>query len=146
MRRKSVYDLILVVINWYTKYTKYIPARKDGKATDLVNVLVKNVFSTFSKPMLLTSNWGSLFTSNYWSHLCYHLSVQLNYSIAFHPQTDSQMERQNQIPEQYLRNYVNYQQNDWVFWLKLAEFAYNNLIHSSTGIAPFVAMYDKEPT
>ena len=33
-----------------------------------------------------------------------------------------------------------------MFWLKLAEFVYNNLVHSSMGIAPFIAMYGKEPT
>ena len=33
-----------------------------------------------------------------------------------------------------------------MFWLKLTEFAYNNSLHSSTEIAPFVAMYDKKPT
>ena len=32
-----------------------------------------------------------------------------------------------------------------MFWLKLAEFAYNNLVHSSTRIALFVAIYGKEP-
>ena len=140
MRRKSVYDLILVIVNRYTKYAKYIPVRKDWKITDLADVLVEDIFFTFGKPVLLTNNWGSLFTSNYWSHSCYHLSVQLNYSTAFHLQTNGQTKRQNQTLEQYLRNYVNYQQDDWVFWLKLAEFAYNNSVHSSTGIAPFVAM------
>ena len=96
--------------------------------------------------MLLTSDWESLFTSNYWSHFCYHLSVQLHYLTTFHLQTDSQTERQNQTLEQYLCNCINYQQNDWVFWLKLAEFAYNNLVHSSIGIALFVVMYGKKPT
>ena len=33
-----------------------------------------------------------------------------------------------------------------MFWLKLAKFAYNNLVHFNTKIALFVAMYDKEPT
>ena len=76
---------------------------------DLLNVLVEDFFSAFGKPVLLTSNWKSLFTSNYWSHFCYHLSMQFNYSMAFYLQTNSQMERQNQILEQYLHNYINYQ-------------------------------------
>ena len=128
------------------KYAKYIPARKDWKATDLANILIKDIFSAFGKPVLLMSNWEFLSTSNYWSHFCYHLSIQLNYSTAFHLQINGQTERQNQILEQYLHNYVNYQQNDWVFWLKLAEFTYNNSIYSSTGIALFIAMYGEEPT
>ena len=60
-----MYDSILVVIDQYTKYIKYIPARKNWKAIDLANVLVEDVFSAFGKPVSLTSNQGSLFTSNY---------------------------------------------------------------------------------
>jgi hypothetical protein len=47
------------------------------------------------------------------------------------------MERQNQTLEQYLRAYVNYQQDDWVTWLPLVEFMYNNSVHASTGVTPF---------
>ena len=36
------------------------------------------------------------------------------------------------ILEQYLQVYVNYQQDDWVNLLPLAEFAYNNTSHSMT--------------
>jgi len=61
--------------------------------------------------------------------LCSQLGVERNPSTAYHPQTDSQMERVNQ----YLRLYYNYRQNDWAEWLSIAEFSYNNWIHSSTG-------------
>ncbi len=35
-----------------------------------------------------------------------------------------------------MRAYVNYLQDDWVYWLPLAEFAYNNSVHASTGVTP----------
>jgi hypothetical protein len=58
-------------------------------------------------------------------------------STAYHPQTAELMERQNQTLEQYLRAYVNHQQDDWLTWLPLAEFAYNNSVYASTGMTPF---------
>jgi hypothetical protein len=50
---------------------------------------------------------------------------------------EGQTERQNQTFEQYLRAYVNYIQDDWVHWLPLANFAYNNSIHDSISVTPF---------
>jgi hypothetical protein len=47
--------------------------------------------------------------------------------------------------EQYLREYVNYEQDDWVDLLPLAQFAYNNSIHASTRMTPFFAMYGMHP-
>ena len=44
--------------------------------------------------------------------------------------------------EQYLRNYVNYQQNDWIQWLSFAKFAYNNNMHSITDVFSFKTMYE----
>jgi hypothetical protein len=49
------------------------------------------------------------------------------------------MERQNQTLELYFRAYVNHLQDDWVHWLPLAKFAYNNSVHASTGLTPFYA-------
>ena len=67
-----------------------------------------------------------LFTVNYWLKLCYHLQIKVKYNTAFYFQTNKQTERQNQTLKQYLRCYVNYQQNDWTKWLNLTEYAYNN--------------------
>ena len=44
--------------------------------------------------------------------------------------------------KQCLRNYVNYQQNNWIQWLSFAKFAYNNNVHSITDVSPFKMMYE----
>ena len=47
--------------------------------------------------------------------------------------------------EQYLQAYVAYQQDDWVEWLPLAEFAYNNSWQSTTGELPFYLLMGWNP-
>src|SRR5690606_25963608 len=48
--------------------------------------------------------------------------------------------------EQYLRGYCNYLQDDWIDWLAMAEFAYNNTISAEIGnITPFFANYGYHP-
>jgi len=63
----------------------------------------------------------------------------------FHPQTDGQMERVNQELEQYLRMFIDHQQEQWPDWLGTAEFTYNNKAHSSTKTSPFRANYRQDP-
>ncbi|MBW0544974.1 hypothetical protein O181_084689 [Austropuccinia psidii MF-1] len=66
-------------------------------------------------------------------------------STAYHPETDGQTERVNQIREQYLWMYVSYHKHDWNTWLPLAEFAYNNHDHSPTKKSPFFTVYGRDP-
>jgi hypothetical protein len=65
--------------------------------------------------------------------------------MAFHPQTDRQTERVNQVLEQYLRSYCSYQQDDWAELLLLAEHAYNSAVSESTKVSPFEANYGFSP-
>ncbi len=58
-------------------------------------------------------------------------------SIAFRPQMDGQIERVNLVIQQFLRNYVATDQQDWVDHLELVEFCYNNSKHLATGSTPF---------
>ena len=39
--------------------------------------------------------------------------------------------------EAYLRVFVNFEQNNWIKLLSMAEFAYNNAKNASTGLTPF---------
>ena len=45
----------------------------------------------------------------------------------------------------YLRFFVNYQQDNWVAYLPLAEFAHNNWKNASTGRSPFQLLMGSHP-
>jgi len=49
------------------------------------------------------------------------------------------MERMNQELEQYLRMFIDHQQEQWPEWLGTAEFAYNNKVQTSTKVSLFKA-------
>ncbi|CAJ0941930.1 unnamed protein product [Ranitomeya imitator] len=65
------------------------------------------------------------------------MGIDLSFSSAFHPQTNGQTERTNQTLETYLRCFVSADQDDWVSFLPLAEFALNNRASSATLVSPF---------
>jgi hypothetical protein len=136
-----VYDSILVIVDRYTKISKYIPCKKTTSAEDLADLFLKNWFKDQGLPANIISDRGSVFTSKFWSALCYHLRIRRGLSTAFHPQTDGQTERQNQIIETWLRAYVCYMQDDWNTLLPMAEFAYNNAPHDSINISLNEARY-----
>ena len=138
-----VFDFILIVVNRYIKYVRYIFSRKDWDAKRLTNVILNEIFTKFDLSKLIINDRESLFIAHYWSNFCYYLQMKLKYNIAFHFQIDDQTKRQNQTLKQYLRCYINYQQNDWMKWLNLAEFAYNNNCHEMTKIFFFQIIYEK---
>ena len=141
----TAHDSILVVVDRYTKMSLYIPVTKKITAEGLATVFLRRVICVFGVPRGIVSDRGSVFTSHFWSALCYHMKVTRRLSTAFHPQSDGQTERQNQALEHYLRCYCNYRQNDWVSKLPLAEFTYNNSRHSTIGCTPFYALYGYDP-
>jgi hypothetical protein len=73
------------------------------------------------------------------------MGSELKMSTSFRPQTDGQTKRVNLVIQQFLRNYVVADQQDWVDNLELAEFCSNNLEHSATGSTPFQMVTGKSP-
>jgi hypothetical protein len=69
------------------------------------------------------------------------MDTKLNFSSAYHPQTDGQTERINQILEDMLRACALKNSGSWDKSLSYAEFAYNNSYQSSIKMAPFEALY-----
>ena len=72
------------------------------------------------------------------------MGTKLNFSTAFHPQTDGQSERTIQILEDMLRGCMLDFKGSWEEYLPLAEFAYNNSFQSTIGMAPYEALYGRK--
>ncbi|KAA0057117.1 ty3-gypsy retrotransposon protein [Cucumis melo var. makuwa] len=83
------------------------------------------------------------FTSKFWKGLQLALGTRLDFSTAFHPQTDGQTERLNQVLEDMLRAYVLEFSGSWDSHLHLMKFAYNNSYQATIDMAPFEALYGK---
>lgn len=139
------YDSILVIVDKLTKYAYYIPYMESSNTKDLAYMFFKTVIAQHGLPTKLISDRDKLFTSNFWKCLMETMKVKQGLSTAFHPQSDGQTEILNQILEQYLRSYVNYQQNDWVEWLPLAQWAYNSSDIENIKMSPFRANYGFDP-
>jgi hypothetical protein len=142
--RDIVYDSILMIVDRYTKFSLYISSKKTWNAENLTNALIDEIFIKFERFVFIVTNREFFFIFKFWSFLCYHLWIRLRYNIVYHSQTNEQIERQNQTFESYLRSYVNYQQNDWIKWLSIAEYAYNNNLNSVLKQISFQMMFDSE--
>jgi hypothetical protein len=68
----------------------------------------------------------------------------LNFSTTYHPQTDGQTERTNQILEDMLRACALQHGTSWDKSLPYAEFSYNNSYQQSLKMAPFEALYGRK--
>ena len=119
----------------------YKPVKVTIDAPRLADVIIDMVVWHHGQPDSIVTDKGLLFTSKFWSLLCYFLGVKRRLSIASHPQTDGQTEWQNSNMKAYLRAFVNFEQNDWARFLPMAKFAYYNAKNTSTGHTPFKLNY-----
>lgn len=80
------------MVDKYIKFSQYILSRKNWEAENLINTLVKEIYTKYSKPVLFVSDHKLLFTFYFWSYLCYYLEVRFKYNTAFYLQIDNQIE------------------------------------------------------
>ena len=103
------YDTILVVIDRLTKMSHFIPCNKNLDAQQFATLFLKEIIRLHDIPRDLITDRGGLFISDLWKKTTEKLRIKTGLITAFYPQTDGQTERTNEILEQYLRAYVNYQ-------------------------------------
>lgn len=138
-------DCILVVVDRYTKYSMFFPVSSTINAPQVAELFHNEVELRFGAPSGIVSDRGSIFTSNFWSSLCYHSKIKQRLSTAFHPQTDGQTERTNQTLEHYLRCFCGDNPASWPRLLRIAQFACNNAISATIKMSPNEALMGYNP-
>ena len=139
-------DTILVVVDRFSKGAHFIPCTEKGLTGEIAaRLFLDNVWKLHGTPESTVSDRGIQFNNQFIKRLYELLDIKPSFSTAFHPQTDGQTERTNQILENYLRAYVSHKQDNWVRLLPQAEFSYNNHTSSTTGHSPFSIWYGEHP-
>jgi hypothetical protein len=125
-RTPKGYDSIWVIVDRLTKAAHFIPVKTTYKGTQLEELYMSQIVCLHGVPKKIVSNQGSQFTSRFWKSLHESMDTKLNFSSAYHPQTDGQNERTNQVLEDMLRACAIKHGGSWDKSLPYAEFSYNN--------------------
>ena len=96
-------DEIWVIIDRLSKVAHFLPVWVDITAAKLADLYAARIVVLHGVPKKIISDRGSLFTSRFWTSFQQAMGTRLNFSTAFHPQTDGQTERVNQVLEDMLR-------------------------------------------
>ncbi|CAI5484512.1 unnamed protein product [Closterium sp. Yama58-4] len=139
------HDSILVVIDKFSKMGHFIPTNATATAEATARLFFDRIITIHGIPATLISDRDPKFTSKFWKELMGLLGTKLAMSSAYHPQTDGQTERLNQVVEQLLRTACKDDISHWDTQLPTLEFAYNNASHAATGKTPFFLCYGREP-
>src|SRR5258708_3849624 len=131
------FSTILVVVNHLMKQAIFIPSHDTMNALQVARLFLTHVFSKHRVLLHITLDCGSEFVSHFFCSLGKLLQMRLTFTLGYHLEGDGQMEHTNQVLEQYLQVYTNYQQDDWVMLLPMAKFTYNNATNAMTGVSPF---------
>ena len=139
------FTTILVVVDHFTKQSIFISTHDTITSAQLAEFFVIHLFSKHGVPSHVTSDHRSEFVSHFFRSLGKALNMKLHFTSGYHLEGDGQTEHINQILEQYLQIYCNYQQDNWKSLLPLAEFSYNNAPSATTGVSPFFANQGYNP-
>jgi len=135
------YDSIWVIVDRLTKSAHFLPVKTRYASHQYAELYIARIVSLHGVPKTIISDRGSQFITRFWEQLLASLGTQLIRSSAYHPQTDGQTERINQILEDMLRACALTYSKKWDECLPLAEFSYNNSYQESIKMAPFKALY-----
>nr|CAE04776.3 OSJNBb0115I21.3 [Oryza sativa Japonica Group] len=143
-RTSSGHDSIWVIVDRLTKVAHFIPVKTTYSGSRLAELYMARIVCLHGVPKKIVSDRGSQFTSNFWKKLQEEMGSKLNFSTAYHPQTDGQTERVNQILEDMLRACALDFGGSWDKNLPYAEFSYNNSYQASLQMAPYEALYGRK--
>jgi hypothetical protein len=137
------HDSIWIIVDRLTKTAYFLPVHTTYNAKKYAEIYLDQIVRLHGIPKMIIFDRGAQFIARFWEQLQDALGTKLIRSFAYHPQTDGQTERVNQILEDMLRACVLQYDKNWDKCLPLAEFLYNNSYQTSLKMALFEALYGR---
>jgi hypothetical protein len=109
----KLHDSIMVAVDKITKTTHFIPLKTTHKEAYFVHIFMKEVAQLHGIPKMIVSDTDPKFTSNFWEGLFEGFGTNLNFSTAYHSESDGQTERVDRVIEDMLRMHVMDKPSKW---------------------------------
>ena len=138
------HDSVWVIVDRLTKTAHFLPMRTDYSLDKLAELYIKKIIRLHEISISIILDRDPRFTLRFWGKLKEALGTRLNFSTAFHPQTNGLSEKVIQVLEDMLRSYVIDEEGSWDKHIPLVEFVYKNSFQSSIGMASYEALYGRK--
>ena len=123
----------------------FIACKKTTDAVNVAQLYFREVYRLHGLPLTIVSNRDTRFLSHFWRCLWQLPHTKLDFSSAYHPQTDGQTEVLNRSLGALLLSLVRENLKSWDQQLYQAKFAYNRSVNRSMGLSPFTIIYESNP-
>ena len=143
-RTRDGYGSIWVIVDRLTKVAHFIPVKTTYSGAKLAELYISSIICLHGVPKKIILDRGSQFTSRFWKSFHENMDTKLNFSLAYHSQTDGHTERTNQVLEDMLRACALKHGGSWDKSLPYAEFSYNNSYQTSLKMSLFETLYGRK--
>jgi transposase InsO family protein len=96
------HDSIWVIVDRLTRTAHFLPVHTTYNAKKYAEIYLDQIMRLHGIPKTIISDRGAQFVAHFWEQFQETLGTKLIRSAAYHPQTDGQIERINQILEDML--------------------------------------------
>jgi hypothetical protein len=135
---------LLTAVDYLTNWpiAKAVPVASMEAVADFI---YEEIVMRFGCPSEIVTDRGANFTSGLVAAYTKRVGTNHKLTSAFHPRTNSKVERYNGIIKQMLRKYVNGAIHRWDDFVYAALWASRIRVHSTTGFSPYYLVYGREP-
>ena len=136
------YNGILVITEYLTKFIMVYPI-KSKQAIEIAEKLLDYI-GLFGPPQIILSDQGTEFNNTIVKRMLDSVGIEHRITSAYHPRTNGQAERVNQVFVESLKKYTTNDNTKWHKWIPFVSLAYRSRVHSSTGYTPFELMFGRK--
>ncbi|CAF4948550.1 unnamed protein product [Pieris macdunnoughi] len=135
---------ILTIQDDLTKYSIAYPIRWSTTAEETSDCLI-HFISLFGIPKTILTDQGTNFTADLFKSTCKFLKIKQLWSSPYHPQTQGALERSHSTLKEYLKSFINNNQDNWPTYVYTAILTYNITPHTTTKYTPYELIFGHKP-